>query len=237
MNNVGIEQIDIDNRVEDFSNEYIAVAVLEHFKTDAVKYTQTGVEVNFANDCIFLCNLISYITNEELLNGLISFFKKIDYLKDADVKFEKFKTSFIESYTDIDLIRIKAIVYSIYSYYDVWMETINPIDENYSNPVLKIEINDRLIKHNLPHILNLLSNKIDILFIKSIESLTIAEQTIEINKAIKIQRNRNHILDTNYFSKSIDYLNENKQFLHENKTSSEKNRKTEALKKNFKDFF
>ncbi|TRX06383.1 hypothetical protein [Flavobacterium gawalongense] len=215
MINKDIEQIDIDNRENNYPNKGIFLTLKYYIETKEVIYNDSGVEFDNLDRLRYVCVIISYITDEKLLNHTAAYLKHCGLLKNVDAKFEEFKNNSISSYSDTDLIKIKAILYSLTSRYEVLMKTINP--PNSGEPLFDITIKDRIIKHNLPAVINSLERKGTLSFVNSIEMLPLKEQkdaiSIWITNCLKLDYSNN----TNTFTDSINFLNILKENLVQDK--------------------
>lgn len=217
-----IEQIDIDNREYNYSNKGIFITLKYYIECKDVIYDDAGVEFDNLDRLRYVCGILSYITDENLLLKTIYYLKQFGLLKTADAEFEKFKNDLISSYSDTDLTKIKAILYSLISLYEIFMRTIN--HPNSGEPLFDIKIKDRIIKHNLPSIINSIERKGTLLFVNGIETSPIKEQkdaiSVWINNCLKLDYSNN----TKTFTDSINFLNNLKDNLVQNKINISKSK-------------
>lgn len=219
-----MEYIDIDNRDKNPSYDDIfeAFRIIGH-NLDQKYYWSNGDEVTDSNKVSYLGELMSYIKDEELLNGAIDYFKNMNFVVDigldseeeinmnllcyADSDFDKLINKFPTDYfSNIDLIKIKAIVYSLFVRYDILITDYSFINLNWERFPILITLNDRIIEHNFPNVIDSIDRNGMIKYVNDIKELPIIEQITSIHNAINVCIDINHKNNSNSQSNSIEYL-------------------------------
>jgi len=219
-----MEYIDIDNRDKNPSYDDIfeAFRIIGH-NLDQKYYWSNGDEVTDSNKVSYLGELMSYIEDEELLNGAIDYFKNMNFVVDigldseeeinmnllcyADSDFDKLINKFPKDYfSNIELIKIKAIVYSLFVRYDILITDYSFINLNWERFPILITLNDRIIEHNFYNVIDSIDRNGMIKYINDIKKSPINEQIASIHNAISVCIDINHKNNSNAQSNSIEYL-------------------------------
>ena len=98
-----MEYIDIDNRDKNPSYDDIfeAFRIIGH-NLDQKYYWSNGDEVTDSNKVSYLGELMSYIEDEELLNGAIDYFKNMNFVVDIGLDSEEEINMNLLCYADSD---------------------------------------------------------------------------------------------------------------------------------------
>ena len=219
MNDENLDQISIDREFR-FNNQQINEIL--HYLIDYTKpyYTDAGVELKPLVRFIKFCEYTSYVTDEKLLNGAINNIKNKDLLKNSDAEFKKLKQNLDNSYSDIDIIKLKAIFYSLDALFEIYIGELNP--PNTPPPFPYAELKGRIVCHNLSSIIKTLRAKSNFELKESIKILT-QDKTIElIDLRLESYTDLDYLHSTNIFTEDIEYLkNVKNKILEKTKTTSE----------------
>ena len=153
------EVIDIDNRDENFTDIELNEILHNHTKTVTNNDELTRQLIDF-------CKYISYVKDETLLNGAIDYVKKnvpIN-LNNFDSDFKQITVS--ENFSDNDLIKIKAIYFSLVVRYEIMVIKENP--PQMEPPIFDfyIDADNKLVYFNLRFVLNQIRNNYDVGFVE-----------------------------------------------------------------------
>lgn len=159
INPIDFEIIDIENRNENFTDIELNEILHDHTKT-------TTNNDELARQLIDFCKYISYVKDETLLNGAIEYVKKnvpIN-LKNFDADFKQITVT--GNFSDNDLIKIKAIYFSLIVRYEIMVIKENP--PQMEPPIFDFYIDEdnKLVYYNLPFVFNQIRNNFDVGFVE-----------------------------------------------------------------------
>jgi hypothetical protein len=126
------------------------------------KSNDAGVELNEITKLINFCEYISYITDEQLLKGAIEYVEKQILLLKLDIDSETLKCQFdSENFSEIDLIKINAIHFSLKARFEIYAKVFQPDIVNL--PFFYIKPVGRKIEHNFNFAIRVIlsNNEID----------------------------------------------------------------------------
>lgn len=202
MRNHNIKQIDIDNREFNFSNDGILSFLKDFIEYKEKIYDDDGDEIDLYFRLLMVCTIIGYLSDEKILNHTLDFLKMIDLV---DVLEEDFENELRSKYSEIDVIKIKAIYYSLTSSYR--LHTIGLKFPNSKNSIrLDIELKGRVIKHNLQEVVKSIHKNNVLHFEKLISILPINEQKEKIDKWVRSALKMGYSNDTKMYKEEIKYL-------------------------------
>lgn len=151
--------IDIENRNENFTDIELNEILHDHTKT-------TTNNDEFARQLIDFCKYISYVKDEKLLNSAIEYVKK-----NVPINLKNFDTDFKQitvtgNFSDNDLIKIKAIYFSLIVRYEIMVIKENP--PQMEPPIFDfyIDVDNKLVYYNLPFVINQIRNNFDVGFVE-----------------------------------------------------------------------
>lgn len=151
--------IDIENRNENFTDIELNEILHDHTKT-------TTNNDEFARQLIDFCKYISYVKDETLLNSAIEYVKK-----NVPINLKNFDTDFKQitvtgNFSDNDLIKIKAIYFSLIVRYEIMVIKENP--PQMEPPIFDfyIDVDNKLVYYNLPFVINQIRNNFDVGFVE-----------------------------------------------------------------------
>lgn len=153
------EIIDIENRDENFTDIELNEILHDHTKTVTNNDELTRQLIDF-------CKYISYVKDETLLNGAIKYVKKNVPINlnnfDADFK----QITVTGNFSDNDLIKIKAIYFSLIVRYEIMVIKENP--PQMEPPIFDfyIDVDNKLVYYNLRFVLNQIRNNYDVGFVE-----------------------------------------------------------------------
>lgn len=207
MEFIEMNKIDID-RLHNYSYDLIYNTFHELIhELDKKIFLGNGLEMTDNQRLDFLAELMSYIEDEKLLNGAIEFFRDMNYLIDADSKYEEFISQFYkEDYSDFDFLKIKAIVFSILTKHDLTIHQYNFLNLNWDAYRIVIFLKDRIIEHNYSNIVNLMDINGTINYVESLKNLSLVEQIKGIDFLISVSFKINFQNNISLKSKSSIYL-------------------------------
>lgn len=200
-----MEQIDIDNTDENYSNEGILKSLKYYIEHNEIIYDEQGIEVTKFEIIRYVCIIIMHLTDENILNHTINYLKTIGLLKDADEKFKNLKQNLISTYTEIDLIKIKAILYSLTAHYELNIKALKPPKSKEPNP-FNITLRNRTIEHNMDEIIKQIQQEVTLKFVNDNEILPIEEQKKAIDSWITNIYKINYSKSTTMFCDDIIFL-------------------------------
>lgn len=156
------EIIEIENSNENFTDIELNEYLHNHTKTKSNKDELTQQLIDF-------CKYISYLTNDKILNGAIEYVKKsvslnlTNFDTDFNILIQQFVT---ENILAKDLIKIKAIYFSLVVRYNIMIKQENPPEME--EPMLDFFIDEenKLIYHNLSFVLKRVKENYDVGFIE-----------------------------------------------------------------------
>lgn len=224
MEFIEMNKIDID-RIQGYTYDQIFNTFKEVFHNlDKKIYLGNGQEMTDNERLNFLADLMSYIEDEKLLNGAIDIFKNMNYLIDADSKYEEFINQLSkEDYSDFDFVKIKAIVFSILTRYNLTIHQYNFLNLNWNSLPLQIFLKDRIVEHNYSNIVNLIDINGTINYVDSLKKLSRAEQIERIEYLISVSDKIHFKNNISLKSKSSIYLeNERDRLIRESNLESNK---------------
>ena len=139
--------IDIDNREFNCSNELAFIILKDVIEYDEKIYDEYGKEVDLNYRLLTMCHFIGYLTDEKLLNNALGYLKMFDLFDDI----ENYKIDLF-SYSEIDVIKIKAIYYSLTSIYKLNIKALT-FPNSKDLILFKLVLKDRIIENNFPEVL------------------------------------------------------------------------------------
>lgn len=216
-----MEYIDIDNRDKNFNTNEQG----QETGLDAILKSYTKPRTNDAGSdldpparLLNFCEYLSYITDAHLLNSAIEYVKAQDLLNDFDTNFDALKQQLsAENYSDEDLIKIKAIVFSLQARFEIYKVVFNP--SNVNLPFFNFEFKNRIIEHNLDFAKGVILRNNDIDYKERIKTLSLEDAKRLYNSRIKNLEDLEYKHNTDISSKTIKYLKSNKKRLIETKKS------------------
>lgn len=200
-----MERINIDNKDNNYSNEGILKSLKYYIENNEIIYDEQGIEVTKFEIIRYVCIIIMHLTDENILNHTINYLKTIGLLKDADEKFKNLKQNLISTYTEIDLIKIKAILYSLTAHYELTIKALKPPKSKEPN-LFKITLRNRIIEHNMDEIIKQIQQEVTLKFVNDNEILPIKEQKKAIDSWITNLYKINYSKSTDLFSDDIIFL-------------------------------
>lgn len=159
INPNNFEIIDIENRDENFTDIELNEILHDHTKTITNNDDLTRQLIDF-------CKYISYVKDETLLNDAIKYVKKNVPINlnnfDADFK----QITVTGNFSDNDLIKIKAIYFSLIVRYEIMVIKENP--PQMEPPIFDfyIDVDNKLVYYNLRFVLNQIRNNYDVGFVE-----------------------------------------------------------------------
>nr|WP_315183911.1 hypothetical protein [uncultured Flavobacterium sp.] len=213
MNNYKKEQINIDT-VCKYSTDDIFNALKNYINYEEKIYNDDGDEISLYHRLTIVCGFTRYLIDEKSLNHTIDFLRKFDLINDIQ------NTGIdLSSYSEIDVTKIKAIYYSLTSFYKLNIKALKfPNSKNPKQLNIKLKEN-RVIEHNLQETLNSIQMNNVYQFEESISKDPINAQKNEINKWIRSALKVNSSKETKMFDVEIDYLKDISNHLIEPETS------------------
>lgn len=228
------DTIDIDREVEfnDVEINRILHGLID-FKNPY--FTDAGIELKPLARVIKFCHYTSDITDEKLLNDAIIYIKNQHLLKNADAEFEKLKQDLDNSYSDIDLIKLKATFYSLDALFEIYIGELNP--PNTPPPFPYAKLNGRLVHHNLSSIKKTLRNKSNFELKESIK-IILKNKVVElIDLRLESYRDLDYLHSTKIFTDDIEYLETvKKKLIEKTETTSEPSNPVIETKSNINKF-
>jgi hypothetical protein len=216
-----MEYIDIDHRDKNFSKneqgqETGLDAILQSYTKP--RTNDAGLDLNPIDRLLNFCEYLSYITDEHLLNSAIKYVKTEVLLNNFDTDFDTLKQPLNrEKHSDEDLIKIKAIIFSLRARFEIYKVVFNP---SYINlPFFHIEFKNRIIEHNLEFAKGVILRNNDIDYKEQIKTLSLEDAKRLYNSRIENLEDLEHRHNTDISSKTIKYLKINKKRLIETKKS------------------
>ena len=209
-----LEVIDINNRDRNLTNPEIDVSIKELFNCDIPYFNKYGEELDNATRFLMICRDSSYITDAGFSNRVIELIKRHLNSEALNKTFLYFMNIINEKNFSVDeLIKIKAITFSLFSYYELKTKINTP--PNITPPQLNVDIDDenKLIYHNLSFVENIVDRNFFIAFSKHQETLSFEEAIINYDDAIKSNRYFGYKRDTDVSAKTIRLLQEEKKEL------------------------
>lgn len=202
MSNQNVEEIDIDNREFNYSNDGILSFLKDYIEYKEKIYDDDGNEIDLYSRLLMVCGMIGYLSDEIILNNTLDILKMFDLV---DVFEEDFEKELSSKYSDIDVIKIKAIRYSLTSLYKLNIKVLK--FPNSKNPIhFNIKLKGRVIEHNLKEVLKSITDNNVFQFEKLISILPINEQKEQISKLARSFLEVDASKDTKMFKKQIEYL-------------------------------
>jgi hypothetical protein len=197
-----MEYIDIDSRDFNYTNDGLFLLFKNYIEYKEVIYDEEGIEISMFQRMSVVCSGIGYLTDEKLLNHTLDYLKTADLIEDIK---EDFENELMSAYSQNELIRIKAIYYSLSSMYKLNIKHLKfPSSENSIR--LEIKIKDRIIEHNLQEVLKSIRQTNISRFEELISILPIDEQKVQINKWVRSALKVGRTKGTKMFKKDIEYL-------------------------------
>lgn len=216
-----MEYIDIDHRDKNFNKneqgqETGLDAILQSYTKP--RTNDAGLDLNPIDRLLNFCEYLSYITDEHLLNSAIKYVKTEVLLNNFDTDFDTLKQPLNrEKHSDEDLIKIKAIIFSLQARFEIYKVVFNP---SYINlPFFHIEFKNRIIEHNLEFAKGVILRNNDIDYKEQIKTLSLEDAKRLYNLRIENLEDLEYKHDTDISSKTIKYLKSNKKRLIETKKS------------------
>jgi hypothetical protein len=233
MHKYKLEQIDIDKRDFNYSTDEIFVVLKDHIEYTEKIYNDNGVEVNLYYRLLIVCASLGYLTNEKLLNHTIDFLKTFDLIEPLKKDFQNILT---EQYSEADLIKIKAIYFSLTSLYRLHIKNLK-FPKSIKPIGLDINLKNRIIEHNLNEVINSIRKNNLIQFKKDISTMPTNEQKSKINKWVRSALDVGYSYDTKMFKDQVKHLKAINEHLVELEVLQQiKTVKTKKLKKTLFDF-
>lgn len=200
MNNYKKEQINIDT-VCKYSTDDIFNILKNYIEYKEKIYHDDGDEIDLSYRLLIVCGFTRYLTDEKLLNHTLDVLRKFDLINDI-----KNTGIDLSSYSEIDVIKIKAIYYSLTSLYKLNIKALK--FPNSKNPILfdiKLKEN-RVIEHNLQEVLNSIQLNNVFQFEDEINNLPINLQKRAIDKWVRSALKVGYLNDTEIFKEETEYL-------------------------------
>ena len=217
MSNYYLEQIDIDNREFNYSTDDIFNILKNYIEYKEKIYDDDGVEVNLYYRLLIVCGFTGYLTDEKLLNHTLDVLRKFDLIDEIE---EDFENKLCSPYSETDIIKIKAIYYSLTSLRKLNFKALKfPKSKNLV--LLEINLKNRVIEHNLSEVLNSSQKNNVIQFKENISILPTNRQKDEINKWIRSALDVGYSKGTNMFEDDINHLEKISNHLIEPKTNQQ----------------
>lgn len=217
-----MEYIDIDNRDKKFNKneqgqEAGLFAILQSYTKP--RTNDAGLDLNPIGQLINFCEYLSYITDANFLNSAIEYVKDQISLNNFDAYFDTLKQQLLskEKYSGEDLIKIKAIVFSLKARFEISKVYFSP--PNFNLPFFYINYENRIIEHNLEFAKGIILRNNDIDYKEQIKTLSLEDAKRLYNSRIEKLEDLEHKHDTDISSKTIKYLKSNKKRLIETKKS------------------
>lgn len=217
-----MEYIDIDNRDEKFNKneqgqEAGLYAILQSYTKP--RTSDAGLDLNPIDQLINFCEYLSYITDANFLNSAIEYVKGQISLNNFDADFDTLKQQQLskEKYSDEDLIKIKAINFSLKARFEIYKVCFNP--PNFNLPFFYINYENRIIEHNLEFAKGVILRNNDIDYKEQIKTRPLEDAKRLYNSRIENLEDLEHKHNTDISSKTIKYLKSNKKRLIETKKS------------------
>lgn len=207
-----MEYIDIDNRDYNYSNDEIFIVLKDHIEYKEKIYNDDGDEVDLYHRLMVVCAATGYLTDGKLLNHTIDYLKIYDLIDDI-----KNTGIDLSSYSEKDVMKIKAIYYSLSSLYKLNIKALK--FPNSKDPIrFDIVLKDRVIEHNLSEVIKSIQKNGVNQFKVNISSMPINCQKNEINKWIRSALDISFDKDIKIFDKDIKHLEKISNYLIEIET-------------------
>lgn len=217
MSNYNLEQIDIDNREFNYSNDGILRFLKIYIEYEEKIYDDDGDEIDLYSRLLMVCSVMGYLSDEKILNHTLDILKIFDLV---DVLEEDFENKLISKYSDIDVIKIKAIFYSLTSLHKLNAKVLK--FPNSKKPKhFDIKLKGRVIEHNLQEVLKSIHKNSVFHFEELISILPIKEQKEEIDKWVRSTLQVGYSKGTKMFQEEIKYLTGISNHLMEPKTNQQ----------------
>lgn len=181
-----LEVIDINNRDRNLTNTQLNDYLKELFDCDKPYFNKYGDELNNENRFLLICRDSSYITDNDFANRIIELIKRHLNSEALNNEFEDLLVKIKgKRFSVEELIKIKAITFSLLSYYE--LKTKINIPPGYTAPGLTIQFDDenKFIYHNLTFVENIVESKYYIAFTDHQETIPFEEAIINYNEAIR----------------------------------------------------
>lgn len=204
------EQIDIDNRDKNYSNEYVfncLVGCIGKIDFDDERNFFNGEKVSFLQRIQYLCHIISHITDIDFLNQALSYLKMVGLIENKDKDLENYLISSYSDglYSETDITTIIAIFYSLTSRHNLDSKTLKFTGSGAPKP-LEINIKNRVIEHNLNEVTSSIRRNNLLIFEDSISKASIIEQKKSIDKWLRSLLRFSLSKDTKFLDLEINYL-------------------------------
>lgn len=181
-----LEVIDINNRDRNLTNTQLNDYLKKLFDCDKPYFNKYGDELNNETRFLLICRDSSYITDNDFANRIIELIKRHLNSEALNNEFENLLVKINgKCFSSEELIKIKAITFSLLSYYELKTKINTP--PGYTSPGLTIQFDDenKFIYHNLTFVENIVESKYYIAFTDHQETIPFEEAIINYNEAIR----------------------------------------------------